>query len=167
HIPAGRIQRQSPPPGLQVKRGREVDLVVSLGPEALRVPAVVGEGLVHARFLLARAGISLGRVLTVSSRLVARDEVVASSPPPGTSLVGSGKADLLVSSGPPPERYLMPDVRGLEVPQVSAALEQAGLKVTRRVWRGARGRLNEIVEQTPPPGYPVPVGGTVELMTGD
>ncbi|MCK4304073.1 MAG: PASTA domain-containing protein [Candidatus Eisenbacteria sp.] len=166
HIPVGRILRQSPPPGSRVKKGRHVDVVVSLGPAALDVPELEGESLVHARFLLAREGIERGRVCWVSSATVPRKRVVAASPPPGTPLAGRGTVDLLVSEGVPERRYLMPDLRGMEASSVAEALEAMGLRVHRQVWPGARARTNQVAEQTPPPGYPISAGGTVEIRTG-
>ncbi len=167
HIPAGRVLRQNPMPGFRVKTGREINFVVSLGPAALTVPDLEGESLVHARFLLARDGIAVGKVITMNSRSVPADQVVAASPPPGTSLAGRTSVDLLVSRGALPERLLMPDLRGLEAHRVIEALEREGMHVIRRIWRGAEGRASEVIEQTPPPGYPIDRGGTIEIMTGN
>lgn len=166
HIPAGRIARQIPAPGLRVKRGRELTLVVSRGAATLRVPDLEGESLVHARFLLARESIEVGKVRFISSRLHARDEVIAASPPSGASMGGRRAVDLLVSTGSAPARYLMPDLRGREIGPVQEALAARGFQVMRRIWRAGGGPANQIVEQTPPPGYPVRDGGTIELMTG-
>ncbi len=166
HIPPGRIMRQNPPPGYRVKRGREVDLAVSLGGRELRVPAIVGESTVHARFLLVRAGLAAGRTMRIPSHAVPADQVVASSPRPGGTITGRHVVDLLVSSGPVPETFLMPDLRGLDIDRVSAVLEPTGLTVHRRVRPGARVRLSVIAEQFPPPGHPVTFGGSVELTTG-
>ncbi len=166
HIPAGRIVRQNPPPGSSVKKGRELDLVVSLGPATLRVPELEGESLLHARFLLAREGIMVGKIRTVACRAVPREHIVAVSPPPGTRLAGKVTVDLLVSAGGSGQRYLMPDLRGMEAGGAKEMLEAAGLQVHRRMWPGSRGLTNQIVEQTPPPGYPIEKGGTVEIVTG-
>ena len=166
HIPAGRVTRQIPGPDLRVKRGRELALVVSRGAAALRVPDLEGESLVHARFLLAREAIEVGKVRCVASRLNARDEIIAASPPSGAPMGGRRAVDLLVSTGPPVRRFLMPDLRGREIRSVQEGLEARGFQVMRRIWRGGGDRPNQIVEQTPPPGYPVHEGGTIELMTG-
>lgn len=166
HIPPGRIMRQNPPPEYSVKQGREVDLVVSLGPEELRVPALEGESRVHARFLLARAGLNVGKVRSIRSDEVPADHVVTSSPRPGRGTAGRERIDLLVSTGPIIQQYLMPDLRGQDADQMEAVLKEAGLTVRRRVRPGARTRLGQIVEQTPPPGHPVAGRGIVEITTG-
>lgn len=166
HIPPGRILRQNPPPDYRVKRGREVDLVVSLGAKELRVPAIAGESTVHARFLLARAGLAVGRVRRVAADAIDADHVVASAPRPGALVAGRNTVDLLVSAGEPAHTFLMPDVRGLDVDRVTAVLEPLGISVHRRVRPGARTRLDVVADQSPPPGHPVTTGGAIELTTG-
>ncbi len=166
HIPPGRILRQNPPPDYRVKRGREVDLVVSLGAEELRVPLVTGETAVHARFVLAREGLTVGRVREVPVGEVEADHVVASAPRPGALMAGRHAVDLLVSAGDPARTFLMPDVRGLDVERVTAVFEPLGLTVHRRVRPGARRQLDVVADQSPLPGEPVRTGGAIELTTG-
>jgi serine/threonine-protein kinase len=166
HIPGGRVLRQDPPMGFRVKKGREVNLVVSLGPEALRVPDLEGESLEHARFLLLREGLDLGKIRTVHGTEAARNCVVASSPRPGSPLGGRRSVDLLISLGPSGKRYLMPDLRGMEAAAVEALLIERGFQVRRRLWPGKWTGGDQVVEQTPPPGYPIEEGGTVEIITG-
>jgi serine/threonine-protein kinase len=165
-IPIGRILRQSPPPGFRVKRGREVDMVVSLGPEALRVPSLEGESLVHARFLLQQLGLEVGKVRRAESASLPANHLIATSPRPGTPLHGRAAVDLLVSSGPTPRYLRMPDLRGRNAEETARQLADAGFTVGRRLWPGARTGFGEVRDQTPPVGYPIRVGGTVELVTG-
>ena len=166
HVAAGRVFRQNPPPEFRVKKGREVNLVISLGPAALRVPQLERESLVHARFLLAREGMAVGHIRTVSSQTVPRDQVVAANPAPGSRLSGRSTVDLLVSAGPHRQRFLMPDLRGWDAGTAERLLEQSGIQVRRKLWPGSRSGMNRVVEQTPPRGYPIEEGGTVEILTG-
>ena len=165
-VPAGRIVRHSPPPGFHVKLGRAVDVVVSLGPEELRVPLVEGENLVHARFLLVQSGLQQGRTRSIYSAEVPEGRVIASHPRPGAFLAGQTSVDLLVSLGPPPQVMVMPDLRGRDPDEATALLEGAGLHVRKRFWPGARSEWPRVAEQSPAPGYPVKAGGTVELTMG-
>jgi eukaryotic-like serine/threonine-protein kinase len=165
-IPAGRIVRQSPQAGARVRRGRQIDLVVSAGPTTHRVPKLAGETLFHARFVLQREEIRIGKVRRITHRSLPADCVVASWPQSGTPLGRRPTVDLLVSSGPPPTRFLMPDLRGLDAQAVKRTLQAAGMQVRQRTRPTGGERAGEVVEQTPPPGYPLEAGGTVEIMTG-
>ena len=82
---------------------------------------------------------------------------------PGTPVRGRSAVDQLVSAGPIPQRYLLPDLRGTTVEDASALLEAAGLQV--ELLSGAR-RGDRVREQTPAPGAPVEAGQTVALRAG-
>lgn len=165
-IAAGRIVSQSPAPGSRVRRGRQVSFVVSAGPATHFVPELAGDTMFHARFLLERDGVQVGHTRTVTHPSFPSGRILACSPPPGTPLGRRAVVDLLVSGGPPPRRYYMPDLRGLDFEVARGALEAAGLTVTQRVRNLGSDRPSEIVEQTPPPGYPIPAGAAVEIQTG-
>ena len=166
-VAQGRIVRHSPPPGFRVKQGRAVDIVVSLGHQAVRVPEVEGENLVHARFLLSQAGLQAGEIRTIRSGEVPEGQVIASDPRPGTELAGRTSVDLLVSQGPSARLLVMPDVRGEDADEAAAYLEAAGFRVKRRFWPGSRSEWPRVSDQTPLPGYPVEEGGEVELVIGE
>jgi serine/threonine-protein kinase len=162
-IEMGRVVRQAPPAGARVKRGREVDLVISLGAEARQVPALEGESVTHARFLLGQSGLREGRRRSVHVPDVGAERIVAANPRPGTPVQDRTGVDLLVSAGPAPRGYLMPDLRGMPADEAARILEAAGLEVVLR----ARGRRQERVQgQEPPPGARVATGDPVDLRTG-
>jgi eukaryotic-like serine/threonine-protein kinase len=162
-IEAGCVVRQHPPAGFRVKRGRAVDLLVSLGREALRVPAIEGENMTHARFMLQGEGLTVGRVSGVESAEIQKECVVAANPAPQTRLAGRTAVDLLVSEGPRPARYIMPDVRGCDAGAVERLLASVGLRVSRRSASDRRAHAGSIHEQTPAAGSPVEPGDEVEL----
>lgn len=162
-VPMGQASRQSPPPGARVKRGRAVDIVISLGAETQRVPALEGEGLVHARFLLEQSGLREGRRRTVRTRQQPAEKIVAANPRPGTPVRGRATVDLLVSAGGLPERFLMPDLRGTPIDDAVARLEAGGVHVE----AGGGGRGAGLVRsQSPGPGTMIETGDRVELEAG-
>jgi len=167
HIPSGRVLLQNPPPDSPVKIGREVDLIISLGLEHALVPDLEGESIVHARFLLARNGLSVGRISRVQSRTIPRDHLVATSPPVGCPLSGRTEVDFLVSAGSPHEKYIMPDLIGHSSDEIEQTLTERGFVIQRGIWPGSDSRSTTIVEQTPPPGYPIELAGTIEIITGN
>jgi serine/threonine-protein kinase len=164
-VPAGHVLEQIPDPGMRVKRGRKIRVLLSLGPEGSRMPDVRGEPLNHARLLLQRQGLGTGRVLYVPSRELPEGTVLASSPAPGAPLAGRPPVALVVSSGPPEARYVMPELRGRLASETVEMLRARGLRVELRPWPGQPPGGDVIVEQTPPAGYAIAAGGTVELLT--
>jgi serine/threonine-protein kinase len=165
-VPYGRIMDQAPGPGMRVKTGRTVRVLVSSGVKGRLVPELRGQPVSHARILLSREGIRMGKITYVASHELPDHRVLAAHPAPGAP-VGEGEAvHLLVSRGKPERAYLMPDLRGQFASRVRNRLEGAGLRVEVRPWPGEPRETNFIVEQTPPPGHRVAQGATVELLTG-
>jgi eukaryotic-like serine/threonine-protein kinase len=162
-IEAGCVLRQHPAAGFRVKRGRAVDLLVSLGQEALRVPAIEGENMTHARFLLQREGLAVGRVSGIESAEVQKECVVAANPAPQTQLAGRTTVDLLVSEGPPPARYIMPELRGCDAAAAERLLASAGLRVSRRSVSERHARAGSVQQQTPAAGAAVEPGDEIEF----
>ena len=99
-----------------------MNFVVSAGPATHHVPNLTGDTIFHARFLLEREGVQVGQTRTVTHPSFPPDRILACSPPPGTPLGRRAVVDLLVSSGPPPRRYCMPDLRGLDSDVAKGAL---------------------------------------------
>jgi beta-lactam-binding protein with PASTA domain len=79
-VDEGRVVGTDPGPGVEVDRGSSVTLVVSLGPELVPVPDVVGETLDAAAEILADAGFEL----SVRGSVPPGATVVSQSPGSGT-----------------------------------------------------------------------------------
>jgi tRNA A-37 threonylcarbamoyl transferase component Bud32 len=99
---AGAVIRQNPEPGLNVKRGRMIDLTVSSGPEQVVVPKVVDAPEDRARKQIRAAGLEVGKVTNEPSAVVPEGRVIAQIPDAGSELMQGGKVDLVLSAGPEP-----------------------------------------------------------------
>lgn len=165
-VPHGRIMDQVPDPGMRVKKGRTVRVLVSSGLRGKHVPEIRGQPVSHARILLTREGIRMGKVTYVRSDEFPDHRVLAAHPAPGAPVRDNQTVNLLVSMGSPEHAYLMPDLRERLASKERRALEKAGLNVEVRPWPGEPRGTDFIVEQTPPPGHRVAEGETVELLTG-
>src|SRR5579875_1728572 len=59
-VPAGRILSQSPAPGSRVRRGWQLRVTESLGPQQVTIPDVVGEPVREASLDLRKSSLDLG-----------------------------------------------------------------------------------------------------------
>jgi serine/threonine-protein kinase len=162
-VPMGQVTRQMPHVGARVKRGRAIDVIISLGAAAQRIPDLEGESVVHARFLLEQNGLREGRRRSVRTSDRAAEQIVAANPRSGAAVRGRATVDLLVSAGALPRRFLMPDLRGAPMDEAAERLVTAGLSVASD--GGGRNR-NRVRSQSPAPGSPVAAGQRVELEAG-
>ena len=161
--PDGFVTEQDPPAMSRVKSGRAVRLTVSIGSAGQEVPDLAGADSRDAQVRLARSGLRAGRLVLAYSETVDKDAVIASDPPARLRVEPGARVDLLVSLGARPVTYLIPDLRGRHVEEVSSLLERSGIRLTSRSRDARAAAPGEILEQQPPPGYRIRSGDLVEL----
>jgi serine/threonine-protein kinase len=164
-IAKDRIIDQDPLPGMKVKSGRDIRVVLSKGPRARIVPELRGLSLEQAQSILLQNEIELGQIsYAYSAEGQEADRVLAQTPAPSTEVGKEGRVDLLISLGPRPQALILPDFTGQNVNQVLLKLEQAGLKAgpVRYDFR-PNWPLGAVLLQDPPPGSRIVPGTEVTL----
>jgi len=163
-IPAGQILSQDPPAGAKLKPGRKVKVLVSLGPEELRVPEVVGMPVARARVLLGQANLQVGTLAFVHSRGNEENLVVSQDPPAEAPAERGGSIDLLVSRGAHRAARVMPDLVGKSVADARRLLEANGFSIgSLRQQAGGERSQGRVSGQSPLPGRPVTRGDAIVL----
>lgn len=166
-LPRDTVISQTPPPGGNIKKGRQVRLVLSLGPSDVQIPKLMGEHFRKADILIRQAGFFPGNVSRISSDIIARDIVIAQDPRPGASLDKGGRINMLISSGKRPERLVMPKLIGKKAEQAARMVDRIGLQY-RMSYKtsGEAGAAGErtVISQMPGPGSPVSPDGTVDIV---
>jgi eukaryotic-like serine/threonine-protein kinase len=162
-VPVGRVVVSDPPGDAVRDEGSTVTLTVSLGPQPIEVPALVGLSLDDA--------VALGREQELEVAVAERrnddappETVVAQSPGPDADpLVRGDVIEVVVSDGPAASE--VPSVRGRTVEDAVAVLEAAGFEVTveRRGGFAAFLQPNRVYDQDPAPGTAQPGGSLVRL----
>ncbi|HYE25558.1 MAG TPA: PASTA domain-containing protein [Clostridia bacterium] len=129
-VPAGKIMSQSPAPGTRVRSGWRVRVAESLGAQSVTIPNVVGQSERAAHLNVARRGLEIGNVATVSLPELPGDQVIAQSPPADARNVMSPKLNLLLNvAAPAVPAFVMPDFVGSKLAEATVAVADAGLKV--------------------------------------
>src|SRR6266852_5281229 len=78
-LPANTVARQSPPAGEHMKVSQDAHVVLSLGPQNVTIPALVGESIRVARIQLLQAGLQLGEVTAYPAVAALSDGVLQQS----------------------------------------------------------------------------------------
>lgn len=165
NLPVDAVVRQSPPPNMRVKTGQYAHVVLSLGPQKVSIPQLKDLSLRAAQVELLRSGMQLGEVSSVYLPGTAADTVALQNPAPGTTDVQSPHVNLLVSLGPRPPAFVMPEVSGLPVAEAESKLGAAGLKVAKVTpVPGAEQPAGAVVTQTPARGQRVDANSAIELQ---
>ncbi|MFF0449553.1 Stk1 family PASTA domain-containing Ser/Thr kinase [Streptomyces sp. NPDC004609] len=145
----------------RIRGNGSVTIVVSRGPEIVRVPAVKGDPLATAEDKLRRAGLAPGVVTREFSEDVPQGLVIGTDPAAGTGRSPDSAVAVVVSKGAPID---VPDVRGDSVEEATAELEGAGFAVT-----VAPGQVNSpeeagtVARQSAPEGAKLAAGDTITL----
>lgn len=160
-VPRGLVAAQDPEAGTPVRGRTRVLVTLSLGEEFSSVPELFGESRRNAQLLLERAGLHMGAITRAPSADAGTDLVAGSDPPAEQVLPRGAPVALLVSTGPGPEAFVMPDLAGRELNGARRQLEAFGFKV--EVPPGAPS-VGGIVEQSPPPGSRVTRDAVVTLQ---
>jgi beta-lactam-binding protein with PASTA domain len=133
-IPEGKIVSQSPAAGTHVRRGWQVRVAASLGPQRIEIPNVVGESQRAAEINIRRRGLDVSEVAQiaipgVTSTAQTPDQVISQSPPANASGVAAPKINLLVDAAPQPEAFVMPSFLGQQLGSATSSLQNAGMRL--------------------------------------
>ncbi len=163
-VPRYHIISQRPAPGMEIKPGRDVRMILSKGPATVAVPSVKALTFSQARIVLEENGLSPGNIVRVYHDRTARDVVLEQVPPSGKTVHREESIDLLISLGNRPADFMIPDFTGLTLDEAIKRLEKGRLTL------GAiRSVVDEnypperIIDQSPSPGFRVFSGETVDL----
>jgi serine/threonine-protein kinase len=164
-VAAGVVLAADPAPGQQARRGTDVTLTVSRGPERYAVPALAGTTVAEATSRLEQGRLALGEVTEAWSETVPQGQVVAVEPAPGTQLKRDAAVALTVSKGRQPVEVT--DFRGKPAAQARAALEKAGLVVEEGERRNDDSVPKDAVLSQDPAGGTLFRGDKVTLVVSD
>lgn len=166
NIAIGSVIQTEPAAGTSLAEGSLVTLVVSSGPNASQVPSVLTMNENDALQTLSSAGFT-GRINRVTSQIAPEGEVIAQDPAPSSFLRRGETVTIDVSAGV--EEIPIPDVLGTTLEEARATLEAEGFTVSPDLETAFDDEvpMNSVVDTIPPPGTPLPPGGTITLIISD
>ncbi|HVR24653.1 MAG TPA: PASTA domain-containing protein [Candidatus Polarisedimenticolia bacterium] len=128
-IPEGRIMTQLPLPGMKVRRGWQLRVAQSLGPQRVAIPDVTKQSERAAEWNIRRRGVDLASTARLQLPGTPADQVLAQSPPANANQVAAPKTSLLVTVASDAPAYVMPSFASQPLGSVSRTLQDAGFKL--------------------------------------
>lgn len=166
-LPTNAVARQSPPEGERMKVGQNAHVVLSLGPQNVVTPSLVGESLRVARIQLLEVGLQLGEVTTYPAPAALSDTILQQTPLPGTR-APSPRVDLLVAQGETPAAYIMPWLVGMPLPDADRLLTSTGFKLSKTTLTPSpQWPKGAVTEQTPEPGTKITSDSDIDLVVAE
>lgn len=168
--PQGLIVKQTPMAGSVLKRGSNLNVIVSKGPgPVVRViPVFKGMTMVEAAATMDKLGLKLGKVDSIISSQVTAGNVVESDPPRGTEVAIGSTVDLMVSGGTMPvasAKITVPRLIGIRLERAKAMLYNLGLGVGSISYQvSTEWYEGYVIGQRPAAGSDMPKGSAVSLV---
>ena len=165
--PEGTVIDQTPRPFTEVRRGRSVVLDVAESLEQTTVPDLKGNEERYALVALGKEGLVQGKVARAFHPSQPVGSVIATFPPAGEEVPKGTSVDILISRGPRPVAYVMPDLLARTEQEAREYLSQAGLLILPERRPGTRSSLvGKVIDQDPKPGNKLSPGQEVKLIVG-
>jgi serine/threonine-protein kinase len=164
-VPENNVLFQEPEPGAEIKKGRDVRIIISKGAKSILMPNLKGLFVRQARIILEENNLRSGKISSTYSNTIKKDEIIAQIPSPGTMITRGEYVNLLVSMGIKPRAYKMPDLIGLSLNSAITMIESIDLvlgEITTHFYENKP--LNTIVGQELLSGYRVTQGNAVNLV---
>jgi beta-lactam-binding protein with PASTA domain len=164
-VPKNHIIFQEPAPGSEIKKDRDIRIIISKGPKNLLMPNLISLSERQARMIMEENGISQRHLTHTYFKTVEKDHIIVQVPPAGTVIPRGASVDLLVSMGPRQAAYKMPELAGLSLDKAVLMIEKTHLAVG-----DIRSRFdnhkppNIIINQEPPAGYRTREKSAVSLV---
>jgi len=160
-VPAGHVISASPSTGTTVKKGTDVQVVVSKGEQTFPVPQLVGTELDEARTEAEALGLELVEDDPAYSETVPEGEIISQSAN-ADALPAGGEVHVVVSQGRQP--ITVPDQTGRSGGAARTALEEAGFEVTSAQAHSGSVPQGAVISQSPASGT-LFRGDSVHLVT--
>lgn len=127
-VPEGRVLSQVPAVGVRVRRGWQLRVAESLGPQRVVIPDVLGESERAAEINILRRGLNLGAEAAIEMPNAAGNQVIAQNPPASASSISAPRIALLTAQPASLQAFVMPSFIGQPVGRASAVLKEAGFQ---------------------------------------
>lgn len=170
-VPSGKVFKQDPPAGDEVKRGDTITYWVSSGKPQAIVPDLTNLTQDAARTALADAGLLLGAVTPEPSTTVPSGQIIRQNPSAGVRVAEGSSVSIVVSSGSPSpspspttSSVTIPNVLSMDATTATEELSAAGLVVVVRQKAGTGQPPGTVLETRPDAGTVVASGSTVLLV---
>ncbi len=163
--PKNHVTFQEPEPGSEIKKDRDVRIIISKGTRHILMPKLIALSQQQARMIMEENGISRGHLSRTFSADVEKDHIMVQVPAAGAMIPRGALVNLLVSMGPRLAELKMPDLSGLPLDTAVFRIEKTHLALgaIQSQFHKHKPR-NIIIRQEPLAGYRVIENSPVHLI---
>ena len=161
-VPAGSIIQTKPGAETKTRKGKDVTLVVSKGPERYIIPSdLAGQDPNAASDALKALTLEISGTEDVFDDKIETGKVVGTNPAAGEQVKRGTPVKILVSKGPAPVD--IPKILGTDIQKVTTQLGELGLSVVVADQIFDDSPAGQVISSDPAPGTSVPKGTQVKV----
>jgi beta-lactam-binding protein with PASTA domain len=160
-IEEGNVIIQEPLPDARVKKGRIINLTVSLGAETISVPYLSGVNYEQGVSIIKKIGLAIAKVDSVFSDSVEIGKIIETIPEADAEVKKGDGIRVVLSKG---LIKRMPNIVGQQLSRAQVILERNGLVIGKIEEVQGSGSKGTIIVQSPEPERIVESGDTVTLI---
>ena len=163
-VPDGRVVSQRPEPGRVVKKGRVINLIVSIGKRKVAVPNLVGRPFSQIEVVLSVSGLKVGEKEEEYNEQYQTGVVAKQYPLPDTLVDIGTRVDVVIAENPKFGIVKVPKLVGIPLVDAQEVLNE--LKLNGIVFYHETDLFEEgvIVSQTPIEGTELEMGSRVNIF---
>lgn len=116
NIPPDHIIAQNPEAGSKIKKGRKIEVILSIGTEKIDCPSFIGQSERESLLMIQQLNLRIGHISAIYNSTFP-EKIIAQYPNLNTKLSRGTPIDILVNKHPEPY-YIMPDLIGKNLDEV-------------------------------------------------
>lgn len=160
-IEQGRIIIQEPLPDTKVKKGRIINLSVSLGVEKIIIPVITGLEYAKAKQIIDRLGLVISDIDSIYSDSIDAGKVIRTIPEAEVEVKKGDEIKFIISKG---VVLKSPNLIGLNFDEAKNLLKKLSLVLGTVTEIEGSGEKGTVIVQNPQPEQVVDAGDTINLM---
>ncbi|MFC0316126.1 Stk1 family PASTA domain-containing Ser/Thr kinase [Gordonia phosphorivorans] len=159
-VEEGKATRTAPANSVPTRKGSEVTLYISSGPERRAIPDLRRKSVKDATDTLHKLGFTEVKTQETDSSAALKDKVVRTTPATGSEVAVNATVVVFVGTGP--KEVSVPDLVGQTEAQARTTLEQMGLEMV-AVAGDSERPAGQVVSSSPNAGQTIKVGSVVQV----
>jgi len=156
---------QDPAPGVEIKKGRDVRVIISKGAKSLLMPNLTGMSIQLAQITMEENDLHEKNLSRAYSAKLKEDEIISQFPAPGEKIQRGVGVNLLISTGNRGVPRKMPELNELSVESAVYLIETSNLVLGKIESSFDPDRLkNIVIAQKPLPGHRIIEGSRIDFV---
>ncbi len=161
----GKVVKMSPLPPMKIKDRRTIEISVPTGKNSLFMPNILNMTLRNAIIEIERNNLILDTIMYEHFTEYEKDIITVQNPREGNLVETEALVSIMVSKGPHPDIFIVPDLINLSLKRGIMNLNKAGLRMGNIDYEYQPSLLEgTIIEQSLTPGMSVSIPAAVDII---